>query len=92
MGDMGDDFNALRKYKQEKRASNRVTSADLLTKAGIPYEVRNGGAHLILKVEDYFIDFWPGTGKWATRGFRFSLVGRGVHGLIRHIKESSNAS
>lgn len=87
MSDMGDDFNALRKFKQEKRASNRATSADLLTKAGIPYEVRNGGAHLILKVGDYFIDFWPGTGKWITRGYRFTVTSRGVQKLIKYVQE-----
>lgn len=87
MSELAEDFNALRKYKQEKRASNRASSADLLAKAGIAFDVRNDGAHLIVKAGGYVIDFWPGTGKWSTRGYRFTIVSRGVHRLMQHLKE-----
>ena len=77
MGDMGELFNAYRKDRQEKRASNRASSAQLLREAGIDFVEKNHGAHLIVQ-ERY--DFWPGTGLWIERGT--TKKQRGVKGLI----------
>lgn len=91
MGDMGDYWRdvtpALKEQSQKKRASNRTSSANLLTKAGIPFESRNDAAHLILNRGDHFIDFWPGTGLWVTRGWKFTIKGRGVRLLLKHCKD-----
>lgn len=82
MGDVGETFNAMKKAGQEKRASNREQSPQLLEAAGIPFEVKNMGAHLIVEGNDCYIDFWPGTGRWISRkGER----GFGVRNLIKHI-------
>jgi hypothetical protein len=69
----------LKKRSQEKRASNRESGARILTEAGIPYESKNGGAHLVVG-ERY--DYWPGTGLWIHRETRHK--GRGIRGLIAH--------
>lgn len=87
MGDMGEVFNDWNKQKQAKRASNRENSTDLLRREGVKFTTHNAGAHLIVEANGYVVDFWPGTGKWATRGYRFGLVGRGVRNLLRHLKE-----
>ena len=79
--DMGEMFNAWRKIRQEKRAQNRGSSADLLRAAGIPFESKNGGAHLIVAGR---YDFWPGTGLWMARGERTKR--RGVRKLIARLK------
>lgn len=85
--EMGEMFNALRKERQEKRAENRKASPELLVEAGIPFEVKNDGAHLI--VAERF-DFWPGTGRFRSRtveaGKTRHTEGRGVHNLIRMVK------
>jgi hypothetical protein len=65
--DMGEMFNDWRKAKQEKRASNRDASAQLLMAAGIGFESRNDGAHLIVAGR---YDFWPGTGGCGWRAAR----------------------
>jgi len=83
MGDMGDDFNAWKKHKQEKRASNRDNSAELLMAEGIEFESKNIGAHLIVKGGGKIIDFWPGTGLWIVRGSINKR--RGVRQLIAAI-------
>lgn len=80
-GDMGEVFNAMREASKEKRAKNRDSSAQLLTAAGIPYESKNIGAHLIV---DGDIDFWPGTGLWMIRGHKRKR--RGVRRLITFVK------
>lgn len=92
MGDMGDYWRdvtpALKERSQQKRASNRENGAARLTAAGIQFESKNDGAHLIVRTNDHVIDYWPGTGKWITRG-RAPKTGRGIARLLKHIKEQS---
>lgn len=84
MSDMGDDFNALKKMKQEKRASNREDSAAILSRAGVVFESKNLGAHLIVQAGATVVDFWPGTGLWIPRGAH--AQGRGVRKLVEFIE------
>ena len=73
---------ALRKkHSQEKRQSNRYSSAALIAAAGITFTSYNGGAHLVV---DGNIDFWPGTGLWMVR--KLSARFYGVRNLIQHVK------
>ena len=85
MSDMGDDFNALKKMKQEKRASNREDSATILSRAGVIFESKNIGAHLIVFAGKKTVDFWPGTGLWIPRGDK--LRRRGVRELIKYVEQ-----
>lgn len=83
MSDVGDDYRALREESQKKRADNRQSSAIYLQEKDIPFESKNGGAHLVVEGRDCFIDFWPGTGKWITRN---GQKGFGVANLVNFIK------
>lgn len=87
MGDMGEVFNAMRKAAQDKRAANREQSAKMLQDAGIPFDSHNHGAHLIV---DGRYDFWPGTGLWIERSTKKD--GRGVHSLMKHVKQTTEAA
>lgn len=89
MSDMGDDFNAWKKAKQEKRASNREDSAAILTRAGVLFESKNIGAHLIVTAGAKIVDFWPGTGLWIVRGANNKR--RGVHKLIEYVEQQRGA-
>lgn len=82
MSEIGDIFNGLRKIKQEKRASNREQSAQILKDKGIVFSSNNGGAHLIVEGKNCYIDFWPGTGKWNSRN---GDKGFGVRNLVIYI-------
>lgn len=85
---MRDAFKAMKEESQERRAKNRDQSPRHLEQEYIPYVSKNDGAHLIVGNEDNLVDFWPGTGKWIARK---GGKGRGVHNLIKFIKESNNA-
>ncbi|MEY4760653.1 MAG: hypothetical protein RLZZ200_509 [Pseudomonadota bacterium] len=74
-------WRAHKEQGQAKRASNRENSARLLTEAGIPFESKNNGAHLV--VAGYF-DFWPGTGLFMARGSKTKSYG--VRNLIERAK------
>lgn len=65
-----------------RRANNRASSPEVLRQRGIPFESKNGGAHLIVTLGELVIDFWPGTGKFITRGAN-SKTGRGVFNLLK---------
>ncbi|PHS64367.1 MAG: hypothetical protein COB09_08310 [Thalassobium sp.] len=84
MGDMGEIFNAMREDSKKRREANRANAPQILTDAGIEYESKNHGAHLIVTGSNCLIDFWPGTGKWISRNGKKA---RGVRSLIKHIKE-----
>lgn len=77
-------WRAIKELRQEKRASNRDASATILINRGIPFESKNGGAHLIIKLDDgTAIDFWPGTGKFIFRGS--GTKGYGVFNLLANL-------
>ena len=88
MSEMGDDFRALKKFGQAKRADNRESSAEYLEQRSIPFVSKNDGAHLIVEGRECFIDFWPGTGKWNSR---CGKKGFGVRNLVEFIGVPSNA-
>jgi len=89
VGDMADDFNALRTALREesvvKRQHNRESSPQVLDRYRVDYESRNGGVHLIVRVVRdevrTVVDFWPGTGKWIARDGD-KTAGRGVFRLL----------
>lgn len=73
----------IKQAGQNKRASNREGSTKLLTEAGLQFESKNGGAHLVVTGPLGTYDFWPGTGKWCVRGS--TTYNRGVQKLIARI-------
>lgn len=82
MGDMAEVFNDYAKLRQQKRRTNTEHSTNILKLEGIPFESRNGGAHLIV---DGIVDFWPGTGLFIPRDSRWGRD-RGVMRLLRFIR------
>ena len=68
-----------------RRARHRQSSPELLRAAGISFESKNNGAHLIVSHNGFKVDFWPGTGKWNTRPVD-GKDHRGVRSLIAHIR------
>jgi len=84
MGDMGDDFRALRQHQKDKRAKNTKSSTEILAENRIGFESKNFGSHLIVTGSKGKIDFWPSTGKWRDRNNQWQ--GRGVIGLLKRLK------
>lgn len=74
------DYDAMKAESKERRARNRERSAQMLRDAGITFEERNAGAHLVVAGR---YDFWPGTGLWVARGDKTKR--RGVHSLVARI-------
>jgi hypothetical protein len=82
MSDMSDFWRDVKGAGQESRSRNRDSSPTILKEAGIAFETKNLGTHLIVTHGDKVVDFWPGTGLWhARRGPK----GRGVFRLISYL-------
>lgn len=88
--EMGEDFNAWNKEKQEKRSKNREDSAQMLLAAGVEFLSKNNGAHLIVTTKAGIFDFWPGTGLWKMRGA--TQTHRGVRKLLKIVVTSPTSN
>ena len=75
--DMGAYWRDVKAAQQAKRAQNRKSSEELLREAGVPFENKNSGAHLIVRPvgSGMTVDFWPGTGRWTIRGANTTAFG-----------------
>lgn len=82
MGDMGEVFQDYTRLRKEKRRSNTENSTELLRQQGVPFESRNGGAHLIV---DGVADFWPSTGLYIPRDRTYGKD-RGVMRLLKFVR------
>lgn len=83
--DLGAFWRDVKAARQEKRAGNRKSSPEMLQAAGVHFESKNYGAHLIVRADSgHTVDFWPGTGLWVVRGSKERR--RGVAGLIKFCK------
>ncbi len=83
MSEQTEYWRDIKKYSQLKKESNRISSTKHLREAGIEFDSRNDGLHLMIKHQKGIIHFWPSTGK-----FNGIIEGRGVFNLIKAIKEN----
>lgn len=74
-----------RDESMQRRARHRKNSPAMLHGAGIEFEAKNNGAHLIVTRGSVTVDFWPGTGLWRTRPHD-GREHRGVRELIAHMR------
>jgi hypothetical protein len=75
-------FRAMDEERRRRRQHNTTSSTQLLQEQGIPFESRNGGAHLIV---DGVADFWPSTGLFIPRDRQWAKD-RGVMRLLKFVR------
>lgn len=85
--DMGEFWRGVKEQSQQKRATNREDSAQMLKAAGVEFQDHNLGAHLIVTAPNTLVDFWPGTGLWTPRSTKKSK--RGVRSLIAFCRKGN---
>lgn len=82
MSEAAEIFPDMKAESQQRRANNRQRSCSMLRFLGVDFEVKNDGAHLIVRHEGKTVDFWPGTGKYIPRA-PGSKHGRGVFNMLK---------
>ena len=87
MGDMGDYFRDMKEASKTQRELNRNNALKVLQENDINFLTKNNGAHLIVSNSDNteIIDYWPGTGKWISRGT--CKKHHGLKELVGYIKK-----
>lgn len=83
--DVVEVFRSMREASQRKRARNRQFGPQLLRQAGIAFEEKNFGAHLVVTHPSGVYDYWPGTGLWSRRDAHLTYE-RGVRKLIDRLQ------
>ena len=81
---LGEYWRDVRSFRQDKRRSNAVCSAERLREAGVEFEQRNHGSHFIIRHNGLVVDFWPTTGVFIVRDLDPAARrrGRGVFNLL----------
>jgi hypothetical protein len=82
VGDMIDMCREIKDAESARRSERRESAPDTLRARGINFDVRNGGAHLIVKTSNGCVDFWPGTQRWMSRLKNKAGQGRGFKSLF----------
>ena len=88
MGDMGDDFRAMKEYRQKKKAQRYSESAkarDEIFKMALDIEAKNDDTHWIVRTEKETIDLWPTSGRWIVRGSKDS--GYDARSLLKRMSQ-----
>lgn len=79
--DLSAIFQAQREESKDRRERNRLRGQAELESAGVAFEAKNNGAHLVVLER---IDYWPGTGLWKDR--EVPQEGRGINSLIGYAR------
>ena len=79
MGDMAEEFRAMKEFSRKSRKNRRDFAPNFLKKHHIQFE-QFTDAHL--RVGEW--DFWPGTGKF--KHMRTGESGRGIENLVKRVK------
>ncbi len=82
MSDISADWRDHKRERAARRESNLNASTRMLRDAGIEFDTKNNGLHLVVKTERGVINFWPSTGLWSHAG----TSRRGVNNLIQFVK------
>ena len=87
MPEARNNYDIDRDSSQARKARNRESSIAHLQKVGVPFELRNGNSHVLIRIPGLNIDFWPSTGLWRHLSHSKTVDGRGVFNLIKYMEE-----
>lgn len=82
--DAGSMWRAKKEASKAKRGENKARSTQHLKDAGIVFESKAFGDHLIINHAGHVVDFWPTTGVYIPR--HTQKRGRGVFNLIQWLE------
>lgn len=88
MGDMGDDFRAMKEHRQKmksQRFGETSSTREEIRKEALDIEEKNDGQHWIVRTAKETIDFWPSPGRWIVRGNKAS--GYDASSLLKRMKK-----
>lgn len=83
MGDMGDDFAAMKAHRQQQHADWKRKNMETLSASGAIFTVTNHGETLLFRMTGKpRVDFYPSTGRWRVAGLTKTFSG-GAESFLR---------
>ena len=89
MGDMGDDFRAMRDHRKERHARWHRLNRAAIDASGIPYTDRD--ETLLFRLDGVSADFYPSTGRWREPGNQYTYRG-GAQAFLAWLKSVGDAA
>jgi hypothetical protein len=80
-------FAKFAQNQLDKREKRKIELAKTFATAGIIFESKNNGAHLLVKSVHGLIDFYPESGSWFIR--QSKTHARGTQTLINYLTQSN---
>lgn len=76
MGDMADDFAAMKAHKQQQHADWKRKNMEILNASTLIFVTTNGGETLCFREPNKpRVDFYPSTGRWRIPGTSITFSG-----------------
>lgn len=83
MGDMADDFAAMKSHRQERHADWKQRNLAVLNASGVIFTTTNYGETLLFREAGKpKADFYPSTGRWRVAGLTKTFRG-GAEAFLR---------
>ena len=92
MGDMGDDFAAMRAHTKAKHQDWKRKNMEILNASGAIFTVTNSGETLLFRMTGFpKADFYPSTGRWRVAGKTQTFRGGAESFLSWYRKQGANS-
>lgn len=82
MGDMADDFAAMKAHTQAKHAEWKRKNTEILNASGIVFRVASAETYVFREPGKPKVDFYPSTGRWRVAGVTKTFSG-GAESFLR---------
>lgn len=90
MGDMGDDFAAMRAHRQAKHAEWKERNLETLLRSKLTLTIKSGGESVLFREPGKpKVDFYPSTGRWRVAGLTRTFSGGADSFLNWYAKQST---
>ena len=90
MGDMADDFAAMKAHRQQQHADWKQKNMEILSASGAIFTVTNHGETLLFRQTGYpKVDFYPSTGRWRVVGGSDKAKSGGAHRFLDWYRKQS---
>lgn len=83
MGDMAEDFAAMKAHRQQKHADWKERNTEILLRSNLTLTIKSGGESILFRESGKpKVDFYPSTGRWRVAGKKETFRG-GAESFLR---------
>lgn len=92
MGDMADDFAAMKAHRQAQHEEWRQRNTNIIATSGVSFRSANHGETFCFRERGKpMVDFYPSTGRWRVVGAKSRTFRGGAEAFLRWYEKQSGA-